>query len=151
MPDENITSFNPIEILEGIAENCAAIAREHGIEFFVDLTDRAMHLSGGPVMFEQAILNIVNNAVHHGGPQLSQISLVAKDIGDTLVVSVTDDGKGIAESDFDRALGRFSQIGPSAGSGLGLPIAVAVAEGLGGKVGLSNEGGKFEVKLSCPL
>ncbi|WP_411890777.1 sensor histidine kinase [Yoonia sp. SDW83-1] len=151
LPDENITSFNPIDILEGIAENCAAIAREHGIDFFVDLTDHAMHLSGDPVMFEQAILNIVNNAVHHGGPQLSQISLVAKDIGDTLVVSVSDDGKGIAENDFDRALGRFSQIGPSAGSGLGLPIAAAVAEGLGGKVGLSNEGGKFEVILSCPL
>ncbi|MCF6444798.1 sensor histidine kinase [Nereida sp. MMG025] len=148
---QNMTQFDPMQRLQAIAEKSSAMARERGIAFVSDLDGRTTHLTGDPVMFEQAILNIVTNAMLHGGPDVSQIRLGARYAGDSLVVSVKDDGKGIAECDFDRALGRFSQIGPSAGSGLGLPIAAAVAKGFGGTLGLSNDGGGLEVTLSCPL
>lgn len=151
LPDENVTRFNPMIILRDIADEATAMTHKRGIEFEAVLDDRPAHLNGDPVMFEQAILNLINNALNHGGAQLSQIDLTAKAGGDTLEVCVRDDGKGIAETDFDRALGRFSQIGPSAGSGLGLPIAAAVAEGFGGKVQLFNRNGQFEVVLSCPF
>jgi len=151
VPDENITRFDPFMVLQDIVERLDKAARERNIIFSADLADRTLHLSGDPVMFEQAILNIAHNAIDHGGPGLSRIDLTAKAVGDTFTVSVRDDGKGIAERHFDRALGRFSQIGPSAGSGLGLPIAAAVAESFGGKITLRNIDAKFEVVLSCPL
>jgi two-component system sensor histidine kinase TctE len=101
-------------------------------------------------MFEQAVLNIINNAMVHGGPKLQRVDLEAKIEGDTLKVLVSDDGTGIVQQDFDRALGRFSQIGPSAGSGLGLPIASAVTEAFGGEIELTNREGIFAVSMSFP-
>ena len=101
-------------------------------------------------MFEQAVLNIINNAMVHGGAHLTKIDLTAQEIEGALEVSVSDDGKGIAPKDFDRALGRFSQVGPSAGSGLGLPIAAAVAEAFGGHIELRHEGMCFNVTLTLP-
>jgi len=150
-PDMIMTRFDPLALLRDIAEKSATIACERGIGFDANIEDRVLDLNGDPVMFEQAILNIINNALEHGGPQLSRVDMTARAVSDRLVVTVGDDGKGISEPDFDRALGRFSQIGPSAGSGLGLPIAAAVAESFGGSVKLRHENGTFEVVLSCPL
>ncbi|WP_108815303.1 sensor histidine kinase [Loktanella sp. Alg231-35] len=151
VPDQNMARFDPLILLHHIAKKSAAVASERGIAFQANIEERVLHLTGDPVMFEQAILNIITNALDHGGPQLSRIDMTAKAKGDSLVVTVWDDGKGIPERDFDRALGRFSQIGPSAGSGLGLPIATAVAKSFEGTVKLRNEKGKFEVVFSCPL
>ncbi|MEL6683566.1 MAG: ATP-binding protein [Pseudomonadota bacterium] len=110
----------------------------------------AISLNGDPVMFEQAVLNLINNAMVHGGVQLTKICLTAHEVQGMLEISASDDGKGIAPKDFDRALGRFSQVGPSAGSGLGLPIAAAVAEALGGDIELRDEGDRFTVTLAIP-
>lgn len=151
LPDQNMTRFDAMIILQSIAQKAATQGQDSSIKFEAELANRSIHLNGDPVMFEQAILNLIHNAMNHGGAGLSQIRLRAKNFGDTLIVSVSDDGRGIDESDFDRALGRFSQIGPSAGSGLGLPIAAAVAEGFGGTIGLYRKTGIFEVRLSCPL
>jgi len=149
LPDENITRFNPIAILHDIADVYVPLASARSIGLTTDFDVDVVLLDGDPVMFEQAIMNMLNNAMDHGGPQLSQIGVAAKTVGDALLISVSDDGKGIAEQDFDRALGRFSQVGPSAGSGLGLPIAAAVAKSFGGDVRLRHQDGQFEVVLRC--
>ncbi len=151
LPDENVVQFDPMDILANVAEKSAVLAGEKGISFEADLPDCDVQLTGDPVMFEQAVLNLINNAMIHGGPQLSTINLAAQKVDDRFMVSVADNGKGIATRDFDRALGRFSQVGPSAGSGLGLPIAAAVAEGFGGKIGLTTTKGVFRVTLYCPV
>ena len=75
----------------------------------------------------------------------------ARHTEETLIVSIRDNGKGIADYNFDRALGQFRQIGPSAGSGLGQPIDAAVAEGLGGKVKPSNKDRESPAVLRCPF
>lgn len=67
-----------------------------------------------------------------------------------LRIIVQDNGKGIAPEDFERALGRFSQVGPSTGSGLGLPIAAAVMHDHGGQIKLQNIDGEFCVEMTLP-
>ena len=101
-------------------------------------------------VFEQSVLNIINNALAHGGSELRQINLTTRHVNGRLEVSVSDDGKGIAPENYERALGRFSQIGPNAGSGLGLPIAAAVAEAFGGGIALMQKDQRFTVTLSFP-
>ncbi len=58
---------------------------------------------------------------------------------------------GIAPSDYEKALGRFSQVGPSAGSGLGLPISKAVVESFGGEIAMKTDDNGFSVTLGFPL
>ena len=108
-------------------------------------------LIGNPTMFQEASKNLLNNALMHGGDRLKHVRLIASVTSDKLVVEVQDDGTGIAPADFQNALGRFSQIGPSAGSGLGLPIAKAVDEDFGGTLHIKKTDALFSVVLVFPL
>lgn len=137
--------FDAVEVVSDLVEKAATLGQPAGVRVIADLPSPPVVLSGDPVMFEQAIFNVLNNALLHGGPQLSQITVQATAKGDLFEVVIADDGKGIDPTDFERALGRFSQVGPSAGSGLGLPIAAAVAQSYDGGVDLSQERGTFRV------
>jgi two-component system, OmpR family, sensor histidine kinase TctE len=64
--------------------------------------------------------------------------------------AIDDDGIGLTEDQFDPALSRFGQVTPSAGSGLGLPIAMAVAEGAGGRLKLTTLTKGMAVCISFP-
>lgn len=150
LPQAGKSVFAPETILEEIADKAAQQAHERSVAFQAKLDCHGVRLNGDPVMFEQAVLNIINNALVHGGADLTTIELSAQARGERFEVSVTDNGKGIAPQDFDRALGRFSQVGPSAGSGLGLPIAAAVAKALGGGITLRNQEAVFVVTVSLP-
>ncbi len=144
-------AFDVMELIPDIAAKIESAAQANGITLeTLSNADHAM-LMGDPVMLEQAILNLGNNAIVHGGPETSRIDLNLRRTADTLQVTVSDNGKGIAEADFDRALGRFGQVGPGAGSGLGLPIAAAVATAFGGQIALSQRPDCFAVTLSLPL
>jgi signal transduction histidine kinase len=68
------------------------------------------------------------------------------------VVSVSDDGPGIAPADRERVFDRFYRAPDrrgTPGAGLGLPIARATAERWGGSLELrpSASGASFEVRL----
>ncbi len=147
----NMTRFDPREILLEISRKCTPRAADAGVSLIPKLIEEPVTLHGDPVMFEQAVLNLINNALAHGGPKMTRIDLNTDLEGPNFTVTVIDDGKGIAEKDFGRALGRFSQVGPSAGSGLGLPIAVAVVESLGGNIQLAQTDGRLQVTLSFPV
>jgi signal transduction histidine kinase len=75
---------------------------------------------------------------------------------DRFVVTINDDGPGIAPADVDRAMSPFVRLEPSrnqstGGFGLGLPIAKAIIEGHGGTITLGQrpEGG-LGVTVSLP-
>lgn len=74
----------------------------------------------------------------------------SKKIGDLAKITVEDDGRGIAPSKFALAMSRFGQLSPGFGSGLGLPIAKAVAEALGGNLDLVSKDPGLAVQISLP-
>jgi len=109
-PPERQKVFDASPILTAIAEKFAHQAEQQNIAFATILaTDTAM-LRGDPVLFEQAVLNLLNNALLHGGPGLTKIDLGLESNGPNTVVSTRDDGMGIAPSDHETALGRFGQV-----------------------------------------
>jgi two-component system OmpR family sensor kinase len=87
-----------------------------------------------PLRLEQALGNLVDNALRHGGPN---IELSAKAIGDVVELHVRDDGAGFPAGFVDTAFERFTR-GDSArgrgGAGLGLAIVAAIAKAHGGSV-----------------
>lgn len=144
------TPFDAMASLRAVAAATGKRASAAQVALHSDLPPEACILLGDPVMFEQAVLNVLNNALAHGGPGLSRIDLGARCTPDAIRISITDNGKGIAPQDFARALDRFSQVGPSVGTGLGLPIAQAVTVGFGGALQLANTEKGFTVHMAFP-
>jgi signal transduction histidine kinase len=104
-----------------------------------------------PDRLAQALDNLVDNAIRHGG---GQIDLRAVTDGGEVVLHVCDHGPGfpaaLGGGAFDRfARGSSGRTGASAG--LGLAIVAAIADALGGRSGAENRpGGGADVWLAVP-
>lgn len=91
-----------------------------------------------PVLFHHILLNLLGNARRHAR---SAIRIAAWREGDRIVLSVGDDGPGIAQEDHDKIFERFARITGSdrkSGSGLGLAIVKGFAEAMDMTVAVSD-------------
>nr|WP_246748045.1 ATP-binding protein [Methylobacterium sp. SD274] len=105
-----------------------------------------------PVALRRALDNVVDNAVRYG--TRACVSL-AVDVGE-LLLTVEDDGPGIAPDEVAKAFEPFTRLEASrnrntGGTGLGLTIARRIVEAEGGRIVLGNraEGG-LRVQISLP-
>ncbi len=103
-----------------------------------------------PVQLESALFNLLKNAAEAspGG----RIEVAARRTSSAVVITVADDGPGIAEADRDRVFTAFysTKVG---GSGLGLAIARSAIEACGGRLALragAERGTIAEVMLPEP-
>ena len=99
----------------------------------VQVPDRSLSIYGDPVMLREAIGNLIDNAVRHGGSELRRISVQARAHATGVEIYVDDDGKGLKEQELNAMSVRFKQGTASSGSGLGVSIVDAVAKGHGGR------------------
>lgn len=91
-------------------------------------------VTGSRVRLARLLTNLVANAERHAR---SRIEVVVGRRGDTVVLEVHDDGRGVAEADRERIFERFARLDESMerdprGSGLGLAISREIAEAKGG-------------------
>ncbi len=148
--------FQPLEVSSLLAE-VATKARALG-DRTITLTCAAdLWVSGDPDMLEQALLNIVRNAVEHTRPR-GRIGIACSGVAGRVVVAVSDDGPGLRSEDIVRVFDRFYRAtgGPrpaaSGGSGLGLSIAQRLVEQHGGTIAAHNaEDGGAVFEVSLPL
>ena len=125
-------------------------AHDHGVELTVG-AEGGLRLAADPMRLEQALGNLVDNALRHGS---GRVRLGARSAGDAVELHVLDGGPGFPPGFVDRAFQRVSR-GDEArgrgGSGLGLAIVRAVAEAHGGTVALepppNGRGARFVVRL----
>lgn len=94
----------------------------------------------------QAVVQLAANAVRYspaGSPIRFGVTRETGPRGPEIHLSVQDQGPGIAPEDHERIFERFvrGEYGPVTGSGLGLPIVRAIAEGHGGSVRLRSAPG----------
>ncbi|MGV1754347.1 ATP-binding protein [Agrobacterium sp. CG674] len=93
-------------------------------------------LRGDSVLLEQVLFNLLDNSAKYGGGE--PVNIYARRDGKELVLSVTDQGKGIPAVDLDRIFEKFYRRsktdGRSPGTGLGLSIARGFVEALGGRI-----------------
>lgn len=98
----------------------------------------------------QAWLQLAANAVKFSAPG-SVIALGSTLTAANLMISVRDQGQGIAVEDQERIFRRFGRTDTSKpGSGLGLPIVTAIAQAHGGRVELDSApgvGARFTVVI----
>ncbi|MEM1299443.1 MAG: sensor histidine kinase [Pseudomonadota bacterium] len=84
-------------------------------------------ITGDALMLEEVLENLIDNALRHGGPELSRIDVSVATDTDGTTLRVADDGRGIPPEARATALERFGQVRESSGTGLGLAIVQEVA------------------------
>ena len=102
-----------------------------------------------PAQLEQALLNLLKNA-HESGSPADAVELQVRRVQDLLRIEVFDRGSGMSEAVLTNALVPFYSTKRS-GTGLGLALALEIAEAHGGRILLSNrDGGGLAVTLILP-
>jgi signal transduction histidine kinase len=104
------------------------------------------------IRFRQVVRNLVANARRHGGPRIAVIGRV---VGNEYELAVVDDGAGVPDALKARMFERFVHRGSEplvAGSlGLGLSIARALTELMGGRLRYERSDGLTKFLLTFPL
>ena len=84
---------------------------------------------------EQALINLARNAVEAQGDSSGHVLVAARGDADTLVITITDEGPGVANP--DNLFVPFFTTKPG-GSGVGLVLSRQIAEAHGGTLSLEN-------------
>lgn len=110
-----------------------------------------LRIQGDRIMIKEAILNVLNNALVHGGPSMDLISLTLSSEGPSAVLEVKDNGVGIPTDKHIQAISRFSQTNAGPGSGLGLAIAQRVMSQHKGNLKILDDPNGAVVQMTFPL
>jgi two-component system sensor histidine kinase KdpD len=124
-----------------------------GRDVRISIPDEVPLLSIDPILVQQLLVNLLENAAKHTPPG-TELSIRAAREGGTLVVDVCDRGPGIPAGEEERVFERFHRAAHPGvrGVGLGLPIARAIAQAHGGRLTASNRpGGGAVFRLTLPL
>jgi two-component system sensor histidine kinase KdpD len=103
------------------------------------------------VLVEQVLLNLLDNARTYTPPG-TPIEISTQTMPGKLVISVTDHGPGIPETDLGRIFEKFYRLPGSAsgGTGLGLSVCRGIVEAHGGQLTVDNvpgAGARFTILL----
>jgi signal transduction histidine kinase len=162
----NMDDFDAADVANGIQELYEPLAEDDGMTLRVKTESTPLH--GNRELISQALANLVENAIKYGKPlpavqplsasavaaaKSKEILIEARRDGDQVLLSVTDHGPGIPETDRKHAVERFVRLEASRtqpGSGLGLSLASAVATLHGGELRLGDAHPGLSATLALP-
>ena len=129
------------ELLESVRNRFAWRAGQAGRALEVHAPEGAM-LDGDRLRLEQALGNLVDNALRHGE---GCVRVEARHVDSHVRLSVSDGGRGFDRAFEPRAFDRFTRGDEShsgAGAGLGLAIVDAIARAHGGHASIGGDAGR---------
>lgn len=139
------------ELLHGVSVRFGARVRASGRAIVVE-DGPATHLTADPRRLEQALDNLVENALRHG---TGAIHLGAAVHDGMVELHVRDEGPGFPPEFIAQAFERFTRADPArgrGGSGLGLSIVQMIARAHGGDARAANDsGGGARVTIELPV
>jgi heavy metal sensor kinase len=139
-------------LLEAVATRFEARAAEAGRSIEVADSKPATAIDVDRVRLEQALTNVVDNALRHGG---GDVHLDARRADGSVELHVTDSGAGFPAGFVARAFERFSRADAAragGGTGLGLAIVETIASAHGGTAHATNRpGGGADVWITLPV
>ncbi len=124
-----------------------------GRDVRLDLPDDILEVHVDGLLFEQVVVNVLENAAKHT-PEGSPVEVVVRADEREVLVEVLDRGEGIPPGDLDRvfdAYRRSTTARDSAGTGLGLALCRAIVRAHGGRIWVENrEGGGAAFRVALP-
>jgi two-component system OmpR family sensor kinase len=138
--------------LADLAADCATGFSETGATVTFT-SDAPLPVVADPAALRRALANLIANAVKFGGG--ARVHAATAD--DTAVITVADDGPGLAATELEAVFepfyrGERSRSRETGGAGLGLSVARQAARAHGGDVVLdARPGGGLTARLTLPL
>ncbi|TQV74499.1 tetratricopeptide repeat protein [Exilibacterium tricleocarpae] len=135
----------PVDVgaaIEFLVASMEALFQGHQITRSIK-TEKDIWIEMAPEALEKVIVNLVSNAIKYtssGG----KISVTAEARNDTIVISISDTGIGIAQDQHQRIFERFTRLEnplskPVPGAGIGLALVKELTERYHGKIELTSE------------
>lgn len=148
----NLNEVKVAELIGDWSDAFRSISMKRHIKFTVDINfDPDFSISIDPEKIERVFFNLVSNAFKYT-PDNGRISVIGRIADKTLVISVEDNGRGIAKEDIANIFDRFYQVDKihPKGSGIGLSLAKAFVELHSGQIEVDSEigrGSKFTISI----
>jgi two-component system, OmpR family, sensor histidine kinase KdpD len=145
------------DIVGSALERAGKVLARHRVA--ADLSADLPMLKLDPVLFEQVLFNVLDNAAKYA-PAGTTVRLSARRDGDTVHLQVMDEGQGIPPGDLERIFDKFYRVQAvdsrraGTGTGLGLAICRGFVEAMGGTIVAGNRedrrGAIFTVSFPVP-
>ena len=150
-----VTRFHPNRLLENVHAQMRRLAEISDIKLTLNLIDNEQLLIECDAQrLKIIVLNLIKNAILHSRGTCIDINaqwIKSKQGEGSLVLSVSDDGRGIPISEYSNVFKPFERLGTRVdGSGLGLFLVRQTLDELGGSILVkkSEQGGaQFDVTL----
>lgn len=132
------------EAVSRVVTRAQSFARRKGVELDLAVPDGDVLVRAEPVALEQAVANLVDNAVTHVDPGCHVAVLLETRTNGTFTLTVVDDGPGVAPADLPRLGERTfrttaARERDARGSGLGVAITSELCRRLGWALAFSLE------------
>ena len=150
-------SHTALHIVGSALERAGKVLVKHHVT--VDLSGDLPMLKLDPVLFEQVLFNLLDNAAKYA-PVGTEVRLAARRDGDEVDLQLMDEGQGIPPGDLERIFDKFYRVQAvdsrraGTGTGLGLAICRGFVEAMGGTIVAGNRvdrrGAVFTITFPVP-
>jgi signal transduction histidine kinase len=152
----NLQTVDPLPMFEQALAATSSLFTKTNLQLFKKFPHQLPEIIVDPDRLIQVIINLISNAVKftEEGSVTCQVEVKSNE----LLISITDTGIGILETDYIKVFERFQQVGniltnKPKGTGLGLPICKQIVEYHGGKIWIESkigEGSTFFFTIPIP-
>jgi two-component system sensor histidine kinase KdpD len=140
------------ELVGATLRRATSILAQHTVK--LDLGQDLPMIEVDPVLFEQALFNLLDNAAKYA-PAGSAIELRAGQSGGQVELQVRDEGEGIPPAELETVFDKFYRVRKGdhvrPGTGLGLAIARGFIEAMGGRLSAGNRSDRSGAAMTIRL
>ncbi|MBC8047074.1 MAG: sensor histidine kinase [Fimbriimonadaceae bacterium] len=140
-------NFDVTELTKDVFDDLEIVAKNHKIKMRIkEGCDKSFYVSADKKLVREVLVNLVSNAIKYGKDN-GIVSAGIYNMGENILIEISDDGIGIAKEHLQRVFERFYRIEKSrsrdfGGSGLGLSIVKHVVEAHGQTISIRSTPGE---------
>lgn len=160
--DTEIVSFSAQKIAKELADDMSNQATKAGLKIHLDLTDETIMISSSYQRVREILMNFLTNAIKYSSGHGRNITIKvekSKKYPGGAIISVIDDGIGIAPADQKRLFKKFfrsadKKVQQIKGTGMGLYITTKQADKIGAAIIVDsklNHGSTFSLEMPAKL
>jgi len=144
----SLSEYSMGELVQTVSTSVEALASEKNLELSVNVPTNLIIGKGDEQRIAQVLLNLLGNAIKF--TEVGEVRVEVVVSNQTFLVSVSDTGLGLSETDQKRIFKEFQQVDGSStkikgGTGLGLSIAKKIVEMHGGRIWVESTVGKGSI------
>ena len=136
-----LSEFDLAEVINQVVESQRSYTHRH--EFEIIVQDDLSNFTADRDKIDQILTNLLSNAIKYS-PDGGKITVHARDVGDNVAVSISDEGIGVPEEQISRLFTRFHRVDSrdsrkQYGTGIGLHLVKHLVEAHKGEVSVESE------------